>query len=85
MRRPTTCSTARATTRAARRSARRCSRSSSIVFLAGSADRLFLVVGVPYETQIWLFRVAVFVVPPLVYVLTGARAASSATASDDER
>jgi len=42
----------------------------SIVFLAGSADRLFLSSGVPYETQIWLFRIAVIVVPPLVYALT---------------
>jgi len=25
---------------------------------------------VPYETQIWLFRIAVIVAPPLVYVVT---------------
>jgi ubiquinol-cytochrome c reductase cytochrome b subunit len=42
----------------------------SLVFLAGSADRLFLSSGIGYETQIWLFRAAVFVLPPLVYVLT---------------
>jgi ubiquinol-cytochrome c reductase cytochrome b subunit len=42
----------------------------SLVFLAGSADRLFLASGIAYQTQIWLFRAAVVVLPPLVYVLT---------------
>jgi ubiquinol-cytochrome c reductase cytochrome b subunit len=42
----------------------------SLVFLAGSADRLFLSSGIAYQTQIWLFRGAIFVLPPLVYVLT---------------
>jgi ubiquinol-cytochrome c reductase cytochrome b subunit len=42
----------------------------SLVFLAGSADRLFLSSGIGYETQIWLFRAGVVVLPPMVYGLT---------------
>ena len=42
----------------------------SLVFLAGSADRLFLASGLGYQTQIWLFRIAVIVLPPVVYLLT---------------
>jgi len=39
------------------------------VFAAGAADRMFLAVGVPYTTQVWLFRGAFFVVPLFVYVV----------------
>jgi hypothetical protein len=39
------------------------------VFAAGSADRLFLSVGVPYNTQVWMFRGAFFAVPMVVYLL----------------
>jgi ubiquinol-cytochrome c reductase cytochrome b subunit len=42
----------------------------SLIFLAGSADRLFLSSGIGYETQVWLFRTAAILLPPLVYVLT---------------
>ena len=42
----------------------------ALVFLAGSADRLFLASGIGYQTQIWLFRGAVILAPPLVYALT---------------
>jgi ubiquinol-cytochrome c reductase cytochrome b subunit len=47
----------------------------SIVFLFGSADRLFLASGVPYNTQLWLFRIAAIVLPAVVYALVkrGAR------------
>jgi ubiquinol-cytochrome c reductase cytochrome b subunit len=46
-----------------------------IVFLFGSADRLFLASGVPYNTQLWLFRIAAIVLPAVVYALVkrGAR------------
>jgi quinol---cytochrome-c reductase cytochrome b subunit len=37
------------------------------VFAAGAADRIFLSVGVPYDTQVWLFRAGIFVVPAVVY------------------
>jgi ubiquinol-cytochrome c reductase cytochrome b subunit len=39
------------------------------VFAAGAADRMFLSIGVPYDTQVWLFRGAFFVVPPVVYFI----------------
>ena len=35
----------------------------SIIFVAGSADRIFVRLGIPYERQIWLFRIAAIVVP----------------------
>jgi ubiquinol-cytochrome c reductase cytochrome b subunit len=39
------------------------------VFAAGAADRAFLSTGVSYTTQVWIFRVAVFVLPVVVYVV----------------
>jgi ubiquinol-cytochrome c reductase cytochrome b subunit len=42
----------------------------ALIFLAGSADRVFVTFGIDYGTQVWIFRVAVFVVPALVYLLT---------------
>ncbi len=39
------------------------------VFVAGSADRLYFTFGFDYETLIWIFRGAFFVVPVLVYVV----------------
>jgi ubiquinol-cytochrome c reductase cytochrome b subunit len=42
----------------------------SIVFLAGAMDRVAVSVGVPYTWQIWIFRVGLLVVPPLVFILT---------------
>jgi ubiquinol-cytochrome c reductase cytochrome b subunit len=40
-----------------------------IVFVAGSADRINLAFGISYVTQIWLFRVLVFVAPAVVGVV----------------
>ena len=42
----------------------------AIVFLAGSADRVSVSFGVPYTSQIWIYRAGLFVVPPLVFVVT---------------
>jgi ubiquinol-cytochrome c reductase cytochrome b subunit len=42
----------------------------TLIFLAGAADRIFVSFGIDYETQVWIFRVAVFVLPALVYFLT---------------
>jgi ubiquinol-cytochrome c reductase cytochrome b subunit len=42
----------------------------SIVFLAGAMDRVAVSVGVPYSWQIWIFRAALLVVPPLVFIVT---------------
>ncbi len=40
------------------------------VFLAGSADRLFLAFGVSYEAQVQIFRVLFFLAPVVAYVAT---------------
>jgi ubiquinol-cytochrome c reductase cytochrome b subunit len=40
-----------------------------LVFIAGAADRLFLASGVPYLTQVWMFRIAAILLPPVVYRL----------------
>ena len=42
----------------------------AIVFVAGSADRILVSVGFPYEGQVWFFRFAALVVPVLVYAVT---------------
>jgi quinol---cytochrome-c reductase cytochrome b subunit len=39
------------------------------VFLAGAADRLFVATDIPYTTQVWIFRAAVLVLPPVAYVV----------------
>jgi ubiquinol-cytochrome c reductase cytochrome b subunit len=39
------------------------------IFAAGAADRAFLSIGIPYTTQVWLFRGAFFVVPVVVFVV----------------
>ncbi|UTI65340.1 cytochrome b N-terminal domain-containing protein [Paraconexibacter antarcticus] len=51
------------------------------IFLAGSADRLFVAAGVPYEAQVWVLRAAVFVVPAVV----GGLAARAARRQGDVR
>jgi ubiquinol-cytochrome c reductase cytochrome b subunit len=40
-----------------------------LVFLAGSADRIAVQLHISYVLQIWLFRIAIFVVPAAVYFL----------------
>jgi hypothetical protein len=52
------------------------------VFAAGAADRGFLTFGVPYETQVWLFRGAIFVVPVIVYMAAGRIARELRAAGD---
>ena len=34
-----------------------------LVFVAGSSDRVNVLLNIPYDKQIWFYRVAVFVVP----------------------
>jgi ubiquinol-cytochrome c reductase cytochrome b subunit len=41
-----------------------------IVFLAGSADRMFVLFGLSYQAQIWAFRVLVWVLPVVALVVT---------------
>src|SRR5206468_879726 len=42
----------------------------TVVFVAGAADRILVTIGFPYEGQIWFFRIADFVAPPVVALLT---------------
>jgi ubiquinol-cytochrome c reductase cytochrome b subunit len=41
-----------------------------LIFFAGSADRLYLFLGWSYETQIWIYRALVFVLPVVVFLIT---------------
>jgi ubiquinol-cytochrome c reductase cytochrome b subunit len=41
-----------------------------LVFFAGSADRLFVFLGLSYEAQIWFWRFGVWVLPVLIGVAT---------------
>jgi ubiquinol-cytochrome c reductase cytochrome b subunit len=41
-----------------------------IVFLAGSMDRAYLFLDWSYQAQVWVYRVALVVAPPVVYFLT---------------
>ena len=38
----------------------------AVVFSAGSADRVLVTAGIPYESQVWAYRIAFVVVPPIV-------------------
>ncbi len=40
------------------------------IFFAGAADRIFVQFGVPYSGQVWLFRIAALVLPPLAFWVT---------------
>src|SRR5207302_6337603 len=42
----------------------------ALIFLAGSADRVFVTFFVSYGWQIWFYRVAIWVVPAVVLILT---------------
>jgi hypothetical protein len=39
------------------------------VFFAGAADRAFVQIGVPYETQVWIYRGLAIFLPVLAYVI----------------
>jgi ubiquinol-cytochrome c reductase cytochrome b subunit len=41
-----------------------------LVFFAGSADRATVAFSLGYSQQIWVYRVIVWVIPPLVFLLT---------------
>jgi ubiquinol-cytochrome c reductase cytochrome b subunit len=41
-----------------------------LVFVAGSGDRLFVLFGLSYSLQIWIFRVLVVVAPPIAFLVT---------------
>jgi ubiquinol-cytochrome c reductase cytochrome b subunit len=39
------------------------------IFAAGASDRIFVSLGVPYESQVWFFRFAALVLPIVVFFL----------------
>jgi quinol---cytochrome-c reductase cytochrome b subunit len=41
-----------------------------LVFMAGAGDRLFVLFGLSYSLQIWIFRVLLFVAPAVALVVT---------------
>jgi ubiquinol-cytochrome c reductase cytochrome b subunit len=42
----------------------------ALVFSFGAADRLYVLFGLSYSTQLTIFRIAVFVVPAIVFAVT---------------
>jgi quinol---cytochrome-c reductase cytochrome b subunit len=40
-----------------------------LVFMSGSADRVTVWLGISYTAQIWVYRVAVWVVPAIVFLV----------------
>jgi ubiquinol-cytochrome c reductase cytochrome b subunit len=42
----------------------------ALIFLAGSADRTYVSLGWSYVTQIWIYRVLVFVAPVAIFFVT---------------
>ena len=41
-----------------------------VIFVAGAADRVYVIFGISYETPIWVFRVLALVLPLVVLVVT---------------
>ena len=41
-----------------------------VVFLAGAADRMFVLFGLSYDAQVWAFRVLVWVLPVVALLVT---------------
>ncbi len=41
-----------------------------LVFVFGAADRIYVLIGLSYQVQLWIFRVLVFVLPPIVLLAT---------------
>jgi ubiquinol-cytochrome c reductase cytochrome b subunit len=41
----------------------------SVIFVAGSADRIFVSLGISYARQVWLFRIAALAVPLAVFLV----------------
>ena len=40
-----------------------------LIFVSGSADRVYVFLGLSYDAQIWFYRVAVWVLPAIVFVV----------------
>ena len=42
---------------------------SNSLFFSGSADRAYVALGLSYTAQIWVYRVLVWLAPPVVFLL----------------
>jgi ubiquinol-cytochrome c reductase cytochrome b subunit len=42
----------------------------ALIFLAGSADRVYVFFGLSYQAQIWAYRVLIWVLPAIAYFVT---------------
>jgi ubiquinol-cytochrome c reductase cytochrome b subunit len=40
-----------------------------LIFSFGAADRILVLWGIPYNTQLYIFRVAIWVIPPILFVV----------------
>jgi ubiquinol-cytochrome c reductase cytochrome b subunit len=40
-----------------------------MIFIFGAADRVYVFLGIPYETQLWFFRVAIWILPILLGIV----------------
>jgi ubiquinol-cytochrome c reductase cytochrome b subunit len=56
-----------------------------LVFVAGSSDRMTVFLGLSYVGQIWFWRVAVFVVPVVLFFVTRAACRSLLRTEEVER
>jgi ubiquinol-cytochrome c reductase cytochrome b subunit len=58
-----------------------------LIFAFGAADRLFVLWGLSYDTQLYIFRIAIWVLPAVLYVITRrwCRALQAAERLEDER
>ena len=41
----------------------------ALIFVAGAADRLFFQFGIPYTSQVHVFRALALLAPPVVFVV----------------
>ena len=41
-----------------------------LIFVFGAADRIFVLFGLAYNTQLFIFRVAIWVVPLILFFIT---------------
>jgi ubiquinol-cytochrome c reductase cytochrome b subunit len=53
-----------------------------LIFFAGSADRVYVFLGLDYTAQIWVYRIAVWVIPVLLFFVVR-RICRELTLSDD--
>jgi ubiquinol-cytochrome c reductase cytochrome b subunit len=56
-----------------------------LIFVAGAADRVYVFLGLSYVAQIWVFRVAIWVLPAIAYFVVRRWCVSLLHAEEVER